>query len=235
MGERVAARRRHVGRLRQRVRFAIENVLGRSDLVFSATPQSFARANVPAGPDLQLHIVTDVAGFAPFAAGFELEYYRGYAKTWCAPLARGEQAAVGTINGRVASIAWLQLGTKAGYPTYYDSRMFEHEARILRVGVVPSFRRQRVNVAAMHGLLQRLFAAGMQRVFVECRKTNVPSLRTFVRVGFAPVGILRVVDVLGIRRLARWTNAESAMAEFRSMGIARQPWASPLATPELPP
>jgi RimJ/RimL family protein N-acetyltransferase len=216
-----------------KARFVIESTIGRSDLIFTATPQSLAHHALPAEPDVQLHLVRDFAGFAPFVAEFEAEYYRGYAGSWKAPFTWGEQAVVGTVGGRVASIAWLQLGTAEGYPTYYGC-MFEREARILRVGVVPSFRRQGVNTVATHRILQRLFAAGVQRVYIECHKYNVPSIRTFTRVGFTPVGIIRVIELPGLRRFVRWTSAESAAAEFRSLGIDYHPSSSHLGTPALP-
>src|SRR5207248_1827873 len=168
-----------------KARFAFESLAWRTEFIFAGTRESQASAQAPRDVRLVLTTVTSFSDLDRFRAGLEAEYFRGYLDGWRAPFTWGEEVVIGTVDECVAGFAWVQRGTSEGFPTYYGP-LFGDEARILRVGVVPGFRRQGVNSAMMYALLQRLLADGFQRVFAETHKYNVPSVRTFLKVGFRP-------------------------------------------------
>ena len=56
----------------------------------------------------------------------------------------------------------------------------------------------------MRGLLDSLLTEGFQRVFAESHKYNLPSVRTFLKVGFRVAGTIRVAKLPGKKELVRW-------------------------------
>jgi GNAT superfamily N-acetyltransferase len=211
--------------VRGKIRFFVESTIGRSEIIFTATPASFGAVAPPTGPPIELVRATSFAELERFKTAFDAEYYPGYVEAWRAPFTWGEQAVVALVDGRPAGFAWLQFGNARGFPTYYG-RIFEHEARVLRVGVAPSFRRQGVNTAMMYGVLASLFASGVKRACIECHKYNTPSVRTFLRVGYRPAAMITVLELPGMRRFVRWRSVESAAGEFTRLGIELMPTVS---------
>jgi RimJ/RimL family protein N-acetyltransferase len=215
---------------RGKLRFAAESTVRRRELVFAATPESAAGVPAPGGPPLELHRVRSFAELEPFRAGLDAAYWPGLVDSFRAPFTWGEEAVVGTIGGRPACYCWMQFGTREGYPTYYG-RMFEREARILRAGVAPEFRRHGPNKITMHRLLERSFAAGVERVWAECYLHNVPAARTFLRIGFRPVGVLEVLELPGMRGFVRWSAVDAVLDELRRDGVDLAPPSAPPPDP----
>jgi ribosomal protein S18 acetylase RimI-like enzyme len=201
-----------------KARFLLESVGWRTEFVFAGTRESLALACPLRSTKLILARVTSFSELETFRGELEREYYQGYLEAWRRPFTWGEQLVIGTVDGRIAAFAWVQRGTQEGFPTYYG-RLFESDARILRVGVVPSFRRQGLNSAMMHGLLERLLAEGFRRVFAESHKYNVPSVRTFLKVGFRAVGAIRIVTVPGGREFLRWASSADFESHLRELDI----------------
>ena len=218
---RIAARARRVGfegpfyeGVLGKARFLVESTVARSELIFVATPSSL-RSDADA-ITLDLRVASNVDALAPYRAAFDAEYYEGFSESWNAPFTWGEEAVVGLVGGAPAAIAWVQRGTVQGFPTYHGPLLAD-DARILRVGVAPSFRRRGVNTALMRAMLRHLFAEGRRTVFIECYLNNVPSVKTFLRVGFQPVGLIDVLELPGLRRFVRWralADAEQRLATY---------------------
>jgi ribosomal protein S18 acetylase RimI-like enzyme len=208
---------RYVG-LGGKLRFLRESTLARRELIFAATPESFAAAPEPQGPPLELHPVRAPAELEPFRAGLEAAWYPGLVESFAPPLGWGEEAVIGTVDGQVACYCWMQSGTPEGFPTYYG-RLLAREARILRAGVAPSFRRSGLNKLTMHRLLARAFAAGTERVWAECYLHNLPAARTFLRIGFRAVGVVTVLEAPPLRGFVRWSPLDGAAALYRRHGV----------------
>lgn len=210
---------------RGKLRFLLESTVARQEIIFVASPESFAAAPSPSGPPLELHPIRTFSDFDPFRAEVEAEFYPGYTDSWRDPFTWGEEAVIGTVEGRTASYNWMQFGTREGFPTYYG-RMFDNEARILRGGVLPSSRRGGLNTLMKYRLLERFFASGVARVYAECYKYNLPSVRTLLRIGFRPVGLLSIVELPGLRGFVRWEPTEELHRVLREIRIEEQ---SPVA------
>lgn len=204
---------------RGKLRFVAESVVARRELVFAARPQDRPAAPAAGAPTVALHRIRRFEDFAPFAAPVEAEYWPGYLEAWRAPLGWGEEAVVATVDGRPAGVSWLQFGTASGYPTYYG-RLLDGEVRVLRVVVLPSWRRRGVNTAMLHRILGEQFAGGRTRAWIECYERNVPSVRTFLRVGFRPVGALSVLEIPGLRGFVRWSSLERSRRLLAAAGVA---------------
>lgn len=205
--------------IRGKLRFLLETVAWRREFVFMGTPESFAAAAAPEAAELDLKFLTTFDGVEKLRDQLESEYYPGFVDAWRRPFTWGEQLVLGSIAGRVAAFAWVQRGNVTGFPTYYG-RLFEKDARILRVGVVPSFRRRGLNSRMMHSLLERLLKEGFLRIFAESHKYNVPSVRTFLKAGFHAAGLLTVVSVPGEGEFVRWSSPEHIASHLRELDIA---------------
>jgi ribosomal protein S18 acetylase RimI-like enzyme len=201
-----------------KARFLFESIAWRTEIVFVATPESFAAVRPLKGADLRLDRITSFSGLEKFRRQLEAEYYDGFLDSWRRPFTWGEEVTIGIIGGQVGAFAWVQRGQRNGFPTYYG-RLFERDARILRVGVVPSFRRQGLNSAMMQGLLAQLLEQGFERVFAESHKFNVPSVRTFVKVGFTPIGAITVLRLPRDRQFVRWSSS-GIESHLREVGIS---------------
>lgn len=196
--------------MRGKLRFLLESIVWRREIVFAATPESFRAVPHPGGPALEFHLARRFDDLERFRSDLDAEYYPGYIEAWRGPFTWGEQAVVGTLGSRAACFAWMQFGTAEGYSTYYG-RLLEREARVLRVGVAPSFRRGGVNKRLNHHLLERLFGSGHTRVYIECYRNNLPSVRTFLRVGYLPLGELSVVSIPPLRGFVRWSPVDASV------------------------
>jgi RimJ/RimL family protein N-acetyltransferase len=219
--------------VRGKARFLFESIAWRTEFVFEGTRESVALVRPPPPAHLVLTTVTSFAELEIFRSELDTEFYAGYIEAWRNPFTWGERAVIGTVGSRIAAFAWVQRGTAKGFPTYYG-RLFEQDARILRVGVVPTFRRQGLNSAMMRGLLDRLLAEGCRRVFAESHKYNLPSVRTFLKVGFRAVGAIRVVAVPGQRDVVRWLPSEDTERHLRDLDLHTNPLPASLAARQGP-
>ena len=204
--------------VRGKARFLFESIAWRTEFIFAGTRESFASVRAPASTPVTLTQVTSFEELEIFRSQLEEEYFHGYLETWRSPFTWGERVVIGTISGRLAAFAWVQRGTQEGFATPYG-RLFEKDARILRVGVVPTFRRQGLNSTLMRGVLEGLLGEGFERVFAESHKYNVPSVRTFLRVGFRAVAAITVMTVPGGGEYIRWSHPGDAESHLRELGI----------------
>ena len=208
--------------VRGKLRFAIESTLARSDLIFIATPESFAAVAPATQPRILLFHTRSFDDVEQFRSTLDAEYYPGYLDTWRAPFGWGEELVVAMRDNRPVGFAWVQYGGLAGFPTYYGV-LYSGEARILRVGVPPSCRRQGINTAMLYGVLSYLFSLGVSRAFIECHKLNLPSVRTFIRVGYSPTALITVVECPGVRGFIRWSGVNSVAEALRHIGVELPP------------
>lgn len=199
-------------------RFIVESTVVRNEFIFAATPQSVAKVTRPPDPGLTLHMIEEYAGIEPYKEELERAYYRNYTHRWKAPFSWGERLVIGTVNGRTACFNWMQEGTSDGFPTYYG-RLFAGEARVLRAGVLPEFRRCGVNACVKYLLLQNFFASGVTRVYSECYQFNIPSARTFLRTGFTPIGLITLIEAWPLRRYVRWQARPQMMKALKRIGL----------------
>lgn len=62
------------------------------------------------------------------------------------------------------------------------------EGEILRVGVLPVYRRQGIGEQVLASLLARLERQGVEKVFLEVRASNVAAQGLYAKMGFAVIG-----------------------------------------------
>jgi ribosomal protein S18 acetylase RimI-like enzyme len=198
-----------------KLRLLLQHTLYRTDVVLVAEP-SDPLLSVAAGERLALRRIQTWNAFTPFASELDAGFHPGYGKAWQAVFGWGETLVVALQGERLAGFGWLQTGTRDGVPCPYG-RVFEGEYRILRVGVLPAFRRQAINTRFYAQLLEELFAAGAKRVYIDCTKDNLPSLRAQIRAGFRPVGELRVAGVL-LGGSASWWQPLTLDPALRELG-----------------
>ncbi len=175
-----------------KARFAFEEFVARREVVLVAEAGNFTDAAAPTA-GIEVLPVDSWPELERFADEIDAGYHSGYVAKWRGPFDRGEKLFLALRNGRVAGFGWLQIGTPEGLPCHY-ALIKLGEFRILRVGVLPSFRRQGVNVAFYSLLLRELFSRGARRVYIDSSSNNIPSLRAQRRAGFRP---LREIFVRG--------------------------------------
>lgn len=194
-----------------KLRLLHQHWLVRTDVVLIATPEGKNRPPKEANPSVSLLLVKEYVNFEQYIPEFESEYYPGYASTWRHLFEWGETLALALLNGRVAGFGWLQEGTPEGLRCYYGC-LFANEYRVLRVGVLPSYRRRGVNTTFYVLLLRHLFRSGVTRVYVDCNKDNIPSLKAQIRGGFRPIGEITVLPLLD-RHFIRWKPLSRAVVD----------------------
>lgn len=63
------------------------------------------------------------------------------------------------------------------------------EGEILRVAVLPEYRRQGLGEKVLGGILQKLEERGVEKVFLEVRASNEPAKALYGKMGFTTIGI----------------------------------------------
>lgn len=209
----------HYRGLKGKARFLLESTVARTELVFAATAETFEGAAAQENAELTMHRIASVPDLVPFRAGIDGAYYEGYARSFDAPFQWGEQLFIGTVRGSFACFAWTQFGSVGGFPTYYG-RLFERDARILRVGVAPAYRRRGLNTEMLRRVLELLLNEGYARVFIECYRNNLPSVKSFLRVGFRPIGRLSVIGLPPLAGFIRWAGVDDELEADASRSAA---------------
>ena len=62
------------------------------------------------------------------------------------------------------------------------------EGEILRIGVLPAFRRQGIGETVWARMLAQLQSRGVEKVFLEVRASNEPAKALYGKLGFQQVG-----------------------------------------------
>lgn len=199
-----------------KLRFIAETVLWHEEIVFVATAYETAASTPARDSQIEFVAVANHAELARFAADFDAGYFPGCTAAWKAPFTWGERAMVGVSDGKGIAIAWVQCGTPAGFPTYYGP-LLEGEARVLRVGVVPASRRRGVNTQLLQATVRWLITEGAVRVFIDCHAHNLPSIRSFLRVGFLPIAMIKVFELPWLRGFVRWKDLTGAAAVLEGL------------------
>lgn len=81
------------------------------------------------------------------------------------------------------------------------------EGELLRVGVLPKYRGQKLGEALVKHMLSDFQTQGVERVFLEVRRSNVPAIALYEKLGFS---------VLGVRRAYYENPKEDALVMERS-------------------
>jgi ribosomal protein S18 acetylase RimI-like enzyme len=173
-----------------KARLAFEELVARREVVLLAEPANLVD-DTGENVGLQLMFVRSLPGLAKHADQIDAAYHPGYTARWRPAFDRGEELVLAFRGGRVAGFGWVQTGTREGIPCHYRV-ITTGEARILRVGVLPAFRRQGVNTAFYVLLLKELFSRGARRVYIDSSRNNLPSLRAQLRAGFRPIATILV-------------------------------------------
>jgi len=205
-----------------KIRFAYQYLVGRHEVVLVAEPHTF-HPEQEAGPALQLQFIERWEDFIPYRSHFDEAYYPGYVDGWRDVFEWKQELVIALIDGVAAGFGWVQRGAPAGVACHYGP-LREGEYRILRVGVLPQYRRRGVNTAFYTMVLRALFARGAMRVYVDCSRDNAPSLRAQLKSGFRAIGELYVRGRLRRGDEVRWT-AEYDSAHVR--GLRMRPIAPP--------
>lgn len=78
--------------------------------------------------------------------------------------------------------------TRDGPAGYIVGRMALDEGEILNLGVALRVRRRGIGRALVERLLDTYAAAGVRRVFLEVRASNLAAQHLYATFGFAPIG-----------------------------------------------
>lgn len=196
-----------------KLRLVKEHFVVRTEVVSVATRGAVPEETGAEREPLRLQILVDVAELEPFRAQLDAAYYPGFTAKWAAPFTWGETLILGLADEAVTTFTWVQRGTPAGFPCYYGP-LLEGEARILRAGVLPAFRGHGVYARLNRAVVRQLFADGIERVYIDCYRGNVPALKSHIRSGFRPIALIRVVPAFGLGPFIRWQPLPNDLREL---------------------
>jgi len=186
-----------------RIRFVTQHLVVRREVVLVATRDT---AVFDDAPTITLRSIRTWRELEPFIAVIDSDYHAGYTKRWRRVLEWGEELFLVFRGDAVAGFGWAQRGEHAQIASHYGP-IPEGDYRLLRVGVLPSWRRQGINRAFYRAVLRELFSRGAQRVYVDCSRDNLPSLAAQLEAGFRPVGEIAVTGSLVPGTWVRWQPA----------------------------
>lgn len=192
-----------------RLRFLVQELVARREVVLVLDADDALPPPPPAAETIALRAIRTTTELEPFEREVDAAYHAGYAARWREALGWGEELVLALRGGRVAGFGWVQVGTREGVGCHYTT-VLAGEFRVLRVGVLPAFRRTGVNGAFYALLLRELRARGAHRVYIDCARDNLPSLRAQIRAGFRPIAELDVRGPLLGRGCVRWRHSLDA-------------------------
>jgi ribosomal-protein-alanine N-acetyltransferase len=104
------------------------------------------------------------------------------------PKAWDAKAIAGLLAGAEGLVACAAEGTVVGFLLWQQAA---EDADLLTLAVAPSCRRQGIAKALLQALCAALIVRGVQRIFLEVGKDNVPACRLYAAFGFETVGLRR--------------------------------------------
>lgn len=142
---------------------------------------------------------TDACEFVEMRDALALEKY-DYPRLRYVPyhkwFARGSVCFVGLIERSVVSYCWIHEGS------YWLGRVGRFALRDNEVWIGPVFvdkryRGRAINIAQIDHAIQEQSKAGKTVFFTATNSRNYPSIKSFVRCGFAAVGVSRTRSLFG--------------------------------------
>ena len=200
-----------------KLRFAWEESVWHEEIVWYATPGTWSAVAAPSLAGLELHAIQGPEAMDDVRGVFEREYYAGCLDEWARYFSWGERVVLARRSGQPVGFNWYQLGTQEGFQTFYGA-LFEDDGRVCRGGVFPSMRQQGINTKMKWLLLKRLFDGGVRRVYADCSRGNVASVRALAHAGFRPFGMLGTASIGG-RVYVRWKPVTPVLEELRLQGV----------------
>ena len=193
----------HYDGLLGKLRLVWEHFVIRTEIVSIATRDSVFEPTGVGPPHMHLRRIANFAELEQYRDYFDASYYPGFTAKWATPFTWGETLFFGVVDDTVTAFRWVQWGAASGRFCYYGP-LLENEARMLRGGALPAFRRQGMYARFNWVLLQHVFNEGIERVYIDCYRGNVAALKGQIRAGFRPVALIRVIPALGRGPFIRW-------------------------------
>ena len=114
-------------------------------------------------------------------------------------LTRGKKAFAAIVDSRIIGYAWLSLQDEFEPFLGINIKVNKENGYIYDVYVNPDFRKKGVSTAVCNYMLQYLKMLGYKGVLVAVNTRNIPSMRTFKKMGFFTMNAFRVIRILGAR------------------------------------
>ncbi len=115
----------------------------------------------------------------------------------------GDVCLVATVNGEVAGYAWILLkGTNYEPALEREERFAEDEGLVYQLHVFPMFRGLGIASKLNEKGLQLLKTKGYQKAWSYVEADNIPSIKSFERVGFCPAKIITCLRIFMFRKIS---------------------------------
>lgn len=83
---------------------------------------------------------------------------------------------------------WETYTQDAQMVAYACASVSFEEGEILRIGVLPAYRRQGIGEQVLARILERLGENGVEKIFLEVRASNVAARALYSKMGFVVIG-----------------------------------------------
>ena len=117
-------------------------------------------------------------------------------------LCNGNACFVAMVENKVAGFAWLYFQRRKYEPAIERVETFrDDEALIYATFVFPEFRRKGVGSKLNEESLRYLKSKGYKKSLVYIQADNIPSIKSFVTVGFYPAKIITCLRIFKFKRI----------------------------------
>ncbi len=131
-------------------------------------------------------------------------------------LAAGRRAYVIRLDEPVVSYGWVSFGEEEVGEVEGTIRVGPREAYIWDCATLPAWRGRGLYPSLLRAIARDLAAEGFEWVWIAAVVDNAPSLRGFVKAGYARIGTVRYVRIGRWRRLTVSGDPQAPAAQLAS-------------------
>jgi len=114
-------------------------------------------------------------------------------------LTKGREGFVALVGGRIVCYVWISFQDEYEPFLGMNIELNQENGYIYDTYVIPEFRRKGINSAVCNRALEYIKNRGYKGTLTAVGGKNIPSIRTFKKLGFVEHKVFRVIRIFGIR------------------------------------
>jgi len=114
-------------------------------------------------------------------------------------LTKGKAGFVALVGGRIVCYVWISFQDEYEPFLGMNIELNQENGYIYDTYVIPEFRRKGINSAVCNRALEYIKSRGYKGALTAVGGKNIPSIRTFKKLGFVEYEVFRIIRIFGIR------------------------------------